>query len=680
MHQSVQLPSNKLRPLVLACLTALSTLNAPANAAGNFIPLSDLAGGNFSSAAYGVSADGTVVVGAGTSSTNVEQAFRWTQAGGMQSLGSLDGGLLGSEASSVSGNGAVVVGESNSTNGIQAFRWTQAGGMVGLGDLAGGSFFSVAEGVNADGSVVVGRGIGANGFEAFRWTQAGGMLGIGDLAGGTFHSEAFGVSADGSVVVGSGSSANGSEAFRWTQASGMVGLGDLVGGVFYSEAFAVSADGTVVVGDSLSANGSEAFRWTQAGGMQGLGDLAGGAFNSEAFGVSADGSVVVGDGTTANGEEAFRWTQAGGMVRVADWLTAAGAVLPAGYFIDSASAVSADGSVVVGTSTGPNGEEAYLARVSAIGSGLINPVVFNQSVLVTANRSIEGVASLPSIILQGAHHRTILDTGLVRTANGACAWATGDIGRFNTSDAKAGMVEVGVCKDFGTARIGVGIGQNWAKQDSQLDGQARYRGQHVLLEAANAFDNGLQPSVIAYYGSFDATLNRNYQNGGAIDTSRGTPDATAKAIKLRLDWKDLATLGNASISPYAAYTWQSTKLDGYTETGGGFPVRYDSNHWNTNDIRIGAAGNFAIGASTNLRLGAEAVHRFDDNVSGTSGQVLGLGSFKAEGVEVKQTWVRTLADIDYKLTEQLLITAGANVGSGGGDTSWGLTAGLRASF
>ena len=45
-----------------------------------------------------------------------------------------------------------------------------------------------------------------------------------------------------------------------------------------------------------------------------LGDLPGGLSLSDARGVSADGSVVVGTSVSASGFEAFRWTQAGGMV------------------------------------------------------------------------------------------------------------------------------------------------------------------------------------------------------------------------------------------------------------------------------------------------------------------------------------------------------------------------------
>ncbi|GBF80883.1 PEP-CTERM sorting domain-containing protein [Aphanothece sacrum] len=73
----------------------------------------------------------------------------------------------------------------------------------------------------------------------------------------------------------------------------------------------------------------------------GLGDLPGGAFSSGALAVSADGSVVVGSGVTPVGEnEAFRWTAESGLVGLGD--------LPGGNFISTSFGVSADGSVIAG--------------------------------------------------------------------------------------------------------------------------------------------------------------------------------------------------------------------------------------------------------------------------------------------------------------------------------------------
>jgi probable HAF family extracellular repeat protein len=72
----------------------------------------------------------------------------------MNGLGDLPDGSFGSLATGVSADGAVVVGWGNSIGGQEAFRWTNGGGMIGLGDLAGGSFESVAHDVSSDGTIM----------------------------------------------------------------------------------------------------------------------------------------------------------------------------------------------------------------------------------------------------------------------------------------------------------------------------------------------------------------------------------------------------------------------------------------------------------------------------------------------------------------------------------------------
>ena len=84
-----------------------------------------------------------------------------------------------------------------------------------------------------------------------------------------------------------------------------------------------SADGSVIVGGSVSAKGPEAFRWTSNTGMLGLGDLGytGVPFGSGASAVSRDGSAVVGNSRSFGGAgsfwEGFWWTTDGGMVALA---------------------------------------------------------------------------------------------------------------------------------------------------------------------------------------------------------------------------------------------------------------------------------------------------------------------------------------------------------------------------
>jgi probable HAF family extracellular repeat protein len=83
-------------------------------------------GGN-SSYASGVSADGSVVVGDATTAANVQHAFRWTQAGGMQIVedwlranGITISNDITSSANAVNANGTVVVGSSKNNRAFIA--------------------------------------------------------------------------------------------------------------------------------------------------------------------------------------------------------------------------------------------------------------------------------------------------------------------------------------------------------------------------------------------------------------------------------------------------------------------------------------------------------------------------------------------------------------------------------
>jgi len=164
-------------------------------------------GGSWS-VAFGVSADGGVVVGQANNASGQTRAFRWTAAGGMQDLGTLPGGNE-SGAYGVSADGAVVVGQANNASDqTRAFRWTVWGGMQDLGTLGG--CCSMAFGVSADGTVVVGTAYNASGqFRAFRWTAAGGMEDLNQtyaslLTNGSRLIEARAISPDGRYIIGGG--------------------------------------------------------------------------------------------------------------------------------------------------------------------------------------------------------------------------------------------------------------------------------------------------------------------------------------------------------------------------------------------------------------------------------------------------------------------------------------------
>jgi len=352
-----------------ACIFLAFAVRWPCVAA-SFQGLGDLPGSNFLSVATAVSSNGAVVVGY-SRSTNGLQAFRWTEATGLQGLGELSGGAYSSFASAVSADGTTVVGGSAVAGGDEAFRWTHSTGMLGLGDLPGGGFFSYATGVSGDGNVVAGYSFSAlsgTGSEAFRWTVTNGMTGLGDLAGGIFDSHAWGISADGSTIIGDSSSVNSGnnrEAFRWSAGGGMVGLGDLPGSLFLSIAYSVSANGSVITGYGVPSSGVHAaFHWTAATGIQPLGALPCDPW-SIARAVSGDGTIVVGDPQISRGGCVFIWDSSRGMRDLQQVLSADYALDLTGWRLDRATALSHEGSVIVGYGLNPAGNtEAWVADLT----------------------------------------------------------------------------------------------------------------------------------------------------------------------------------------------------------------------------------------------------------------------------------------------------------------------------
>lgn len=351
------------------CLLIAALACAPGAYAATFEGLGHLGGGT--SNATAVSADGTTVVGhsvlaGGGSASSRTHAFIWTQGGGMVDLWLFTGGDEPFNAFDVSGDGSVVVGRGAlATGGREAFSWS-GGTFTRLGDLATGSIQGTAFTISDDGMVIAGQGAAAANLPVI-WTSGATTPTALSVPAGIVSGSMTALSSDGSVGAGTLRDATRNLAHRWTS-SGFVSLGTLqVGGGGHSLASGISGDGSVIVGQSDSASGPQAFMWTSSGGMVGLGDLDGGPFESWARAVSGDGQTVVGFGATALLDsnpvyEAFIWDTAHGMRKLQDVLTTLG-LDTAGWRLQEATGVSADGSVITGFGVNPQGAtEAFVVR------------------------------------------------------------------------------------------------------------------------------------------------------------------------------------------------------------------------------------------------------------------------------------------------------------------------------
>src|SRR5262249_10155640 len=118
----------------------------------------------YSTNAYATNRDGSLAAGMAQTSVDV-QAFRWNRVDGIQLMGDLPGGQANGSARGMSADGSIIVGVGSSdpsygscSTCTEAWVWTEGTGMVGLGDLPGGTFNSAAVAISADGAVIVGTG------------------------------------------------------------------------------------------------------------------------------------------------------------------------------------------------------------------------------------------------------------------------------------------------------------------------------------------------------------------------------------------------------------------------------------------------------------------------------------------------------------------------------------------
>ena len=634
----------RLRPRLAAALLAGTAVCAtlPAFAAG----ITEIGGaGDRSAIAWGVSGDGTIVVGyRSDGATNT--GFRWTEAGGFSSVGTLGGDTI---AYGISRDGSTIVGDSQDGNGSsRAFRWTQAGGIQSLGTLGG--VYSRAYGVNADGSVVV--GLSKDLFDnvmAFRW-RAGVMTSLGGLNGGN-SSAAQGVSGDGTIVIGyaQDGGVNQRRGFYWTQGRGMQSLGVLPGDTS-SAAYGISADGSTIVGSSTGA-ASQAFRWTMTDKMVSLGMLNGGT-SGEARAVNADGSVIVGyaaDGANGNVSRAFRWTQSTGMITVEQWLRNYGVSIPTDS-TGAAYGVSADGNVVVGTGANSHG---FIARApvqvpgGTTKAGLMDVDNYQQSLAALAG--LLPLSLNADMVINGAHSSPLF---MLLDAGQSSAWFTGDGGYADarTFNGGLGAWEIGFGRGLeGGWTVRLSGGGQYSRFDLNNGGNATFSGGYVAPEVAYSFDDRFVGTLTGYYSAGKADIRRGYLNGSANDFSSGSTNTQTFALRARLDWKNAFTVADTGVSPYVSYTYINAQMNGYTETGGSFPARINGVREISNAIRIGADARTPLNDQLALVTRFEYGHRFEKAGAGVTGQILGLSAFSIDGASVQQDWIRGGIGISYKL-------------------------------
>ena len=584
-----------------------------------------------------ISYDGLTAGGLSQNSNGDYTAFTWTSAVGYNDLG-LAPGSVSSNVNGLSADGSAAAASAQIGSYNAAFRWTQSTGFVSLGTFGGNN--SGAYGISKDGAIVVGYAdIPSGESHAFRWTQGTGIVDLGQLPGYD-SSVAQGISGDNNVIVGYSydSTTYDSAGFRWTQAGGMVDLGTLPGGS-HTRASGVSSDGTYIVGRTTTFDGYYApFRWDATNGIVDL-RPAGSTDYGQASAISADGSIVVGD----SGNNAFRWTETDNLQDLKTLMNDAGIDMT-GITLTNATAISGDGSYIVGSGIFPSGPytQAYLLRyIPLAGGGAIAGVT-------TPEAQAKSVATLSDT--QAA---SVIGT---RSASNVMLGALSPIATINTVSTGAmigsavGYTSAQYYRDGFTLLGGIGYGSQ-EYDNAELHNAPLFA---AALRYSFAPENTKLIPFVELGGSLspdqDVTFKRSYANGAGTSTGKGDTNTVQGLWYGRggLAWNittaDQLT-GYGDLGRYLSYDGYSEKLSSVNP----FPATIGDGTSTMDVGRLGGSWTHKLNHIFSLTGSAALAHAFNID-SSLNANVEGAGAVHASGRD-NFTWAEYGAKLETRLTD-----------------------------
>lgn len=215
------------------------------------------------SSAWGMSSDGTAVVGLGFVSGSEGHAIKWTETSGLVDLGS-SVKERSSRANSINDDGTVIVGwqdtDYGDREGVYWLNGTQFAIKDNDGDAAGEAF-----GVTPDGKTIV----GVTWDNPYIWNESTGYTMI-THPNPQYSGSAASITDDGKTIVGffrpwNGQATDG-EGFIYTQATGRVNLNDYVASLSYDNLgisfvlpLAISPNGKYIAGIGKTADDLRGF-------------------------------------------------------------------------------------------------------------------------------------------------------------------------------------------------------------------------------------------------------------------------------------------------------------------------------------------------------------------------------------------------------------------------------------
>ena len=320
--------------------------------------------------------------------------------------------------------------------------------------------------------------------------------------------------------------------------------------------------------------------------------------------------------------------------------------------------------MIVGVGTNPGGdEEAWIAR---LGSGLITPNGVTTSVGTVAGGVVDIEAGL-----QGAADNMIEACLAHRgedLTRSLCPYFVGD-GSLLVDDPAggAGSAVMGLAwRNEDGFRIGAGpaLVGGWASLDG--GGHSAFWGYGVGAFAAYGRPNaGPQFALAGTFFDLHADIDRAYMNGASTDISSGSTDGLGGSAEIELGMR-FAAGDAASFMPYANLRASYLRLDGYTETGGGFPAEIDPMEAARTTLRLGLESRFAV--SPSCEFFAKAAWGHDLSVDGPdiSGNIIGIFDFAVPGTSAANDFVEVALGTSWVTDSgHVATTLGGAIGTDG---------------
>ena len=295
---------------------------------------------------------------------NTTQYFTWSAGGGLVGIGGVVPGNGNGGWPSISADGTQVGATANNPvtgKSEMAYYRTNTGMWTTCGSLGSysGSSASAGFAMNSAGSILAGNAwISAGNTHAVVWS-GGTMTDLGSNLS-TRSTRANGVSDDGSLVGGWQDRSDGYRSGAvWVNGAETVLT---VGGNPLADVNAVSGDGQWAVGNGGAYAFGQAYMWNRSTGLSFLNS----PFDTSMYdtlsatAVSRDGSVVVGYARDTNPLDwgtpdiGWIWTSGTGVEEIGAWATAQGFNI-GGNSLTDPTGISPDGRYIVGYGYAPNG-------------------------------------------------------------------------------------------------------------------------------------------------------------------------------------------------------------------------------------------------------------------------------------------------------------------------------------